>query len=110
MPLPVIYDVLNRTANFTCESQGQPLSSCLWARTLKGQLEATVVDGDGEYAPTDGIHFFFADEPNSGTCGVNIESVTEDHIGKWACALVADDGEVLTGEVELYSGKKLCEA
>ena len=84
------------------------MSSCLWARTLKGQLEATVVDGSGEYAPKDGIHFFFANETNSGKCGVSIESVTEDHVGKWACALVADVGEVLTGEVELYSGTYHC--
>lgn len=107
VPAPKIYETMKNTANFSCESNGRPLSLCLWSHTVRGEQKVILINKQGGNLSIDGIHVTSAAKLNEGKCSVRIEAVTEDHFGVWACTLMsaADDGEVWTGEVELREGK-----
>lgn len=103
---PKIYGTLNHTAKFSCESDGRPLSLCLWSRTVRDQQEVIWMNRHGHNVSSDGIQLPSPFDLGGGKCSVSIEAVMEDHFGTWTCILLAAaDGEILTGEKELRDGK-----
>lgn len=107
VPIPKIYETLNKAAKFSCESVGRPLSLCLWSRMVGGQQEVIWTNRRGGNVSTDGIQLSSPADLDGGRCSAIIEAVMEDHFGAWTCILVtAADGEALTGDVELRDGKE----
>ena len=106
MSEPKIWPELRASQNLTCESSGnESLNYCLWGRTLNGQYEVILVDqqvvqnGSGRAAKT-GISYV-GDGLDDGKCVIKIESVTPEDFGPWSCTLVAEIGEVFTGNVNI---------
>ena len=101
MPQSDICTKDNDTATFSCESNGAPLSSCLWARTVNGQREVVMLGEDvGKVSTVDGVEYS-VDDLNDGKCRVKVESIKRGHFGRWSCTLVEADGQVLTGAVNV---------
>ena len=89
----------------SCESDGdEPLSSCLWGRTINGQrqvitVDEHVVEDDGR-TEVEGITYD-GNGLEDGKCSIKIASVSEDDAGSWTCTLVSHNGSVFTGIVEI---------
>ena len=111
VPNPKISAGWKNSTAFSCESPGEPLVSCVWSRMVRGRLEAAVVDDatdqDGGSIKPDGVSYFGHDLQN-GKCSVRIESTTEAHLGTWCCLLIAQNGEIFHGQVEVLKGKWNC--
>ena len=104
---------MNNALKFSCESQGQPLSSCLWGKAQNGQHQVIVTDQHGvqeedQQTSIEGISYSIGHELDAGKCSVNIESVSEDDFGRWSCTLVSKSGAIFTGRVEVVTNGKLC--
>ena len=98
---------LNSSAHISCESNGQPVRICTWERLTDGHQVFIIDDkrhGDGTPAESS---FCFGGGLNAGKCGFKIESVTEKDIGQWSCTLVGNDGQVLTGKVNITKDGKI---
>ena len=107
VPEPKIWEALNQSANLSCNSNGPPLSLCMWSHRVEDRLEVTLLNRHGWYISTDGIRLSSEGDLNDGKCSVSIRSVTKDNLGLWTCALVVVGADqVLSGQVELQSGKK----
>ena len=101
LPHPFAVPTLNTSVDFTCESDGLPLSSCFWARTTTGgQRQVVLLENGVKHDPVDGVDYL-SDKISEGVCGVSISSVQENHYGNWSCTVVATEGRVLTGNVEV---------
>ena len=59
-----------------------------------------------QHEPVDGV-VYISDNLVFGKCGVSIASVQENHYGLWSCTIVATEGQVLVGTVELVKGTEL---
>ena len=71
---------------------------------MEGKSEVIVLGGD-----IDGLsesERISADE--SGKCSYRIESITEEHLGTWACSLVDHTGDLFTGQIELDTIESEC--
>ena len=88
----------NESVAFICESDGLPLSSCFWSRTVGGERQVVVVPNGVQHDPVDGA-YYVSGRLKEGVCGVSISSVRQDHFGLWSCTLIATQGQVLTGTV-----------
>ena len=106
MPRRKVYTLLNNSETFSCESNGQPLNSCLWARTLNGQRQVIIVDDqDGGRKSVEGISYI-GDGLREGKCSIEIESVTAADVGTWSCTLVSESGAIFNGEVSVSTKSK----
>ena len=108
VPHPKISARVNNSTAFSCESHGEPLASCIWSRKVNGQREATIVDDTASEA--DGLTeadrvSYFGHELENGKCSVRIGSMKKAHLGIWSCILIAKNGEIFTGQVEINEGK-----
>ena len=56
-----------------------------------------------DYLPVDGVEYL-SGKLNEGECSVSIASVQPSHYGPWSCTLVAAEGHVLTGKVDIRAG------
>ena len=59
-----------------------------------------------DHEPVEGVEYL-PDKMDEGKCGVFISSVQEDHYGRWSCAMVATQGQVFTGNVDVSRGNVL---
>ena len=109
VPHPIVFAALNVSRVLTCESEGQPLRSCLWGRVITdGQWEGILVDErvveNGGRTNVNGISYV-GNGLDGGNCSVRIDSVTQDDIGTWSCALLANgSGSIFKGEVNVLTG------
>ena len=96
--------VLGTSIEFSCESTGEPLISCIWSHTTNGKPQIAIfddtVDKAGALKNADGVSYF-AHELQQGRCSVRIEALTEAHLGKWSCVLIAENVDVFDGHVEV---------
>ena len=104
IPHPRVFAKVNTSAQFSCESPGQPLSSCFWAKTRIGERQVIVLDEYGVYGSEENstnarISYSTSDELKAGKCGLHIEPVTEDDYGLWSCTLALKTGTIFAGEV-----------
>ena len=53
-----------------------------------------------EYEPVNGVEYL-SDRLNEGVCGVSISSTQQDHYGSWSSTLIAIEGQVLRGTIEV---------
>ena len=93
MPQSRVLVEVNTSQVISCESQAyEPLSSCLWGRTIKGQRQVITVDEhgveDGGRTEVDGITYV-GNGLEDGKCSIKIASVSEDDRGSWTCTLVS---------------------
>ena len=104
VPNPFVWAVENTSATFTCESGGEPLTSCLWVWNARGQRKVIIVDGEciiqqggaleeGTFSALGGF--------GSGRCSMKIEFSSVEHTGPWSCTLLSHTGEIFTGEVNV---------
>ena len=96
---------VNTSQAISCESQSdEPLSSCLWGRSINGQRQVITVDEhvveDGGRTEVEGITYD-GNGLENGTCSIKIASVSADDVGTWSCTLVSHNGPVFTGIVEI---------
>ena len=100
VPRPYVYPTVNESVAFTCKSDGLPLSSCFWARTVSGERQVVAIQNGVQRDPVDGAHYS-SDKLGEGICGVSVSSVQQDHYGLWSCTLIATQGQALTGTVSV---------
>ena len=104
VPRRIVYTALNSSETFSCETNGQPLNSCLWGRTLNGQRQAILIDNqtalNGGRTSAKGI-LHVGDGLKDGKCSIKIESVAEQDVGSWSCTLVSQEGAIYSGEVSV---------
>ena len=86
--------------SLTCESDGLVLSSCFWARTTEAERKVVEVTEDTGDHPMDGITPL-AYKLTDGVCSIWIRALQEEHYGLWSCTMVATEGRILHGMVEL---------
>ena len=107
-PKAAISSRLNTSLTFFCESNGIPLRSCLWGRTLNGRHATGVVDDTvvqaGGSTKTHGVSYL-GHELQRGKCAIKIESMTEGHFGTWSCILIGRNGDVFNGQVKVLKGR-----
>ena len=108
VPHPEIYGKVNGSANLSCESQGQPLTLCVWKRIGGNeQRDILIVDQEvfknargtfvqGTSSVSDGLQ--------NGTCNLNITSLMNNDFGRWSCALVAQTGNTFGGKLSVVDG------
>lgn len=112
IPQPHVRVQLNTSMTFSCESNGELLRSCLWARPGKTKHTVTMKDNDSvsqggnDQASYDRTSFTIGKGLHGDTCSVEIESVREEDLGPWSCILVQANGDVATGIVDVYNGKR----
>ena len=98
---------INTSLVLTCESEaGEPLSSCLWGRTINGQRQVVLVDPkvvqDGGKTGFDGISYAGNGLPlHDGKCSLKVESISEGDAGSWSCTLVSHNGTIFNGLVDV---------
>ena len=102
MPPPAVLTKLHASVNFSCESNGKPLSLCMW--THNGKAQEIIMGTDGERQTKDGV-VYTGEGLNGGKCSVRIKKTEKGHLGKWDCTLVTIIGHVFTAEVEVSVGK-----
>ena len=100
MPLQFILPTVNGSADLTSETNGLPLSSCFWSRTVRGHREIVTLENGVIHDPVDGVSYQ-TDKLIEGQCGVSISSIQGNHYGQWSCTLVATEGQVLSGTVDV---------
>ena len=100
---PIIYAKGNKSQTVSCESQGQPLSACIWEIIMHGTPETIVLYENASLASNDGV-LYLGDGLHAGECGLQIESVFDEDVGLWTCTLLAKSGSVLTGHVTVETG------
>ena len=106
VPQPVVTAAVGASQNLTCESNGKPLTSCLWTHSANDTRQIIVVDqqvvaNEGRTG-VDGIDFAGnSSDFQAGKCAINIESITETDLGLWACNLVTADSTVFGGAVHV---------
>ena len=104
---PEVYGKVNGSAEFSCESESQPLSLCLWERTVNGQRDVIIVDKEviknggatsvhGIFATTDGLE--------NGKCVLRIQRMKKEDFGRWSCTLVTQSGTAYGGIVYAFDG------
>ena len=59
-----------------------------------------MVQNGVEQDPVDEVEYL-SDRLNEGVCGVSIASSQPNHYGLWTCTLIATEGQVLTGAVDV---------
>ena len=107
-----VWPEVNTSQILSCESSGnEPLSYCLWGRTLDGQYEMVLID-KGSSTPSDdrpsaGRIYYNEDDLDEGKCEVRIASFTLKDFGTWSCTLVAQTGEVFTGSVNVETTRSV---
>ena len=103
-PRRKVYTALNSSEIFSCETSGQPINSCLCGRTLNGQWQVIIIDGqtgqDDGRTNAEGL-LYDGEGLKDGKCSVKIESVTDQDFGRWSCTLVSDEGAIFRGEVSI---------
>ena len=67
-------------------------------------IDDDVIKNGGE-TEVGGI-FYKGDGLVGGDCGLEIETFRVDDIGRWKCTLVARNGDIFTGQVDLEDGKR----
>lgn len=111
VPHPNVSAELSTSQTVSCASGGEPLISCLWARSLNGQRKVIVVDnevvGGGGRTNVDGTFYVAGDGLSMGNCSLQIESFTKDDAGSWSCTLISQNGKIYTGQV-LVTAKGEC--
>ena len=111
MPHASVPAEFNTSQMLTCESQGQPLSSCLWMRPAGAQKEKIFI---GQQIVQDGVRrtnvdgiSYVENGLNHGNCCIRIEVVTGTDFGRWSCALMSKSGGVFAGIVDVQDQGKL---
>ena len=104
VPQSTVSTKLNTTANFSCESNGMPLSFCIWTHAGKAQ---EIMNKDGEIRLTEDGVVYSSAGLNGGKCSVVISKIKKIHLGKWDCTLVANNGKVFTAAVAISIGKTI---
>ena len=96
----VIIAELNKFQALSCETRGEPLRSCVWARPgMDSEGEAIVLDkDDGGLLESKNMSVVY-DEDNV-KCSLKIEVVTEEHLGTWSCTLIDQTGGFFSGKIE----------
>jgi hypothetical protein len=91
--------------NFTCASQGVPLSACLWERTSADgstlALSFNAANSRPGQTPQQPGYSYIGDGLEKGLCGVNINSVKDSDNGTWMCTLISTTGTFYRGSVSL---------
>ena len=104
---PAAFGKVNSSLELSCELENQPLSLCVWERSVKGRGEIIIVDQeviknggatsvDGTFATVDGF--------GNGKCLLKIESLKTDDFGSWSCTLVTNSGRAYGGLVRVLDG------
>ena len=105
---PGVVSKLNASVQLSCESSGEPLDLCLWEASRNGDRGAVLIFNDIEkdegHLP-EGISSF-GSALDEGKCGIKIHSVHEHDMAQWSCTLVATNGRVFIGNVEVLDDRK----
>ena len=108
VPNHIVSAKLNATATISCESDGKPVSVCVWGKIVDGQWETIVIDDgvitNGGKTEVDGISYE-GEGLAAGKCGLKIQAVQAKDTGRWSCALITAAGPVFAGEV--FVGKPI---
>ena len=99
----VVAPKLNESLGLTFQSDRLPLSACFWAHSVRGERQLVALQGGIDHDPVDGVEYF-SDKLSGCKCGVSISSVKDDLYGPWSCTLVASEGQVLAGKVDVLKG------
>ncbi|XP_021947045.1 fasciclin-3 isoform X2 [Folsomia candida] len=93
-------------SNFSCESQGTPISYCIWERPADPTKNLSVIylefSGDtrpGQQSKKPG-YFLTGDGLDKGQCGLKINRVEDTDNGVWQCTLLTSSGSQ-RGQVHL---------
>ena len=107
VPKPVILAPLNSSQNFSCESGGQALSSCLWGHNVNGTGQTIIIDkqvaeNDGQVT-ADGILYAgnVSGDLDTGKCVLGIESITDADFGMWTCTLVSTNSTIFAATIHI---------
>ena len=100
---------LNTFQALSCETPGEPLRSCVWARPgMDGESEAMVLDKDsGGLLESKNMSVVYEDNTK---CSLKIEAVTKEHLGTWSCTLIGQTGGFFSGKIELDTIDSECTA
>ena len=105
VPESVVPAKMNAPMIVSCAVEGKHVNLCVWElNKINGGSETIVVDKQVEANDGGRIsqriwisgHGLSADQR-----ALEIHSVTSNDLGKWACSLVTDDGEILIGELDV---------
>ena len=94
------------STNFTCQSHGIPISTCLWERDAPAGSKAGTLllnINAGNARPGENIqpgYQYRGEGLEKGECGLTIGTVKEGDNGKWKCTLITNSG-LYRGEVDL---------
>ena len=105
----VIIAELNQFQALSCETRGEPLRSCVWARPgMDSESEAIVLDkDDGGLLESKNMSVVYEE---NAKCSLKIEIVTTEHLGTWSCTFIDQTGGFLTGKIELETIDSECTA
>ena len=106
VPQPVVFASINSSVNVSCESNGHPISSCLWGHTVNSTRQAIIMDEkfveNSGRTTVDGVSFLGNQEGlDAGKCTLGIQSVAEKDAGLWSCTLVTHNSTIFSGAVLL---------
>ena len=108
VPNPVVLAAVNATQNLSCESNGQPLDSCLWGHSMNGTREVILID-DNHVVQKNGSRtangLSYVDDDRGdldlGKCVLTIESLEDNDYGLWSCTLISKNSTIFTGAVHV---------
>ena len=106
VPQPVIFTSIYSSVNISCESNGHPISFCLWGHTVNGKRQAVIIDekvvDNFGRTTVDGVSFFGSREDlDAGKCALGIQAIAEKDAGLWSCTLVSQNSTIFSGAVLL---------
>jgi len=110
VPTKLVNAKSGQDANFSCESQGIPLVTCLWETIVPAGSQAakiflTVTPGNSKSGQTIDSskpgYKYNGDGLEKGQCGITIESVKDKDNGEWQCTLISTTGATYRGTVNL---------
>ena len=96
---------MNAPLKLSCAVEGKHLNLCVWElNKVNGGSKAIVIDKQVEANDGGRISQRICTSGrglSAGQCALEIRSATSNDLGKWACSLVTDDGEILIGELDV---------
>ena len=108
VPQPQVLAKLNASVQLSCECFDEPLDVCLWEGSRNGNRGTVLIfngsEKDGGPFP-EGISAFES-ALHEGKCGIKIHSVHEHDMAQWSCKLMANNGRIFTGNVEVLDDRK----
>lgn len=106
VPTAIIGATIGGPTNFTCQSHGIPIGTCLWERDAPAGSNNGLIlnfnpsnsrEGEG---PQPG-YTYLGDGLEKGECGVVIQNVKDTDNGNWKCTLITNTGQLYRGVVEI---------